>query len=321
MTDADEQKIRIGISSCLLGERVRFDGGHKLDRFIVNTLGQYFEYVPVCPEVEAGFGVPRETFRLVGDPERPRLMTTRTGRDCTEQLETWARARIDGLVDLDLGGFIFKSKSPSNGIERVKVYPEQGGMPQRAGVGIFARLFRERFPLLPVEEEGRLNDPKLRENFIEALFTLKRWRAACAAGKTRGTLVEFHTSHKLLVRAHSLPDYREMGRLVAQASALPTEELFARYQVLLLKALQKKGTIRKNTDVLQHMVGYFKKHLASEEKRELLDLVEQYRTGLVPILVPLTLVRHFVRKYEVDYLAKQVYLNPHPIELKLRNHA
>jgi len=318
--ESGAERIRIGISSCLLGEPVRFDGGHKLDRFIVNTLGQYFEFVPVCPEVEAGFGVPRETFRLVGDPERPRLMTTKSGRDCTEQLETWAHDRVAGLVGEDLCGFIFKAKSPSNGIERVKVYPPQGGPAGKTGQGIFARIFRERFPLLPVEEEGRLNDPKLRETFIEAVFTLRRWRDLLAAGRSRGALVDFHTRHKLLLRAHGVPLYTEAGRLVARARELPEDELFERYQSLLLQALQRPTTPAKNTDVLMHMVGYFRRHLSADEKQELLELIGRYRAGLVPLVVPLTLINHHVRKHGVEYLAQQVYLNPHPIELKLRNH-
>jgi uncharacterized protein YbgA (DUF1722 family)/uncharacterized protein YbbK (DUF523 family) len=317
---AGEDKIRIGISTCLLGEPVRFDGGHKLDRFIVQTLGQYFEFVPVCPEVEAGFGVPRESLRLVGDPERPRLVTTRSGRDLTEPMESWARQRVEQLAAEDLCGFIFKAKSPSSGMERVKVYPERGGAAEKTGSGIFARFFRERFPLLPVEEEGRLNDPKLRESFIEAVFALKRWRDLLPGGRTRGRLVEFHTRHKLLLRARSLPDHNELGRLVARAKELPEEELFASYQTVLLRALQKRSTVAKNTDVLMHMVGYFRKDLSAAEKQELLELIERYRTGLVPLVVPVTILNHYVRKYRVEYLAQQYYLNPHPIELKLRNH-
>lgn len=314
------EKIRIGISTCLLGEPVRFDGGHKLDRFIVHTLGLYFEFVPVCPEVEAGFGVPRESMRLVGDPERPRLVTTRTGRDLTDPLEAWARRRVEELAGEDLCGFIFKSKSPSSGMERVKVYPAQGGAAGKTGAGIFARIFRERFPLLPVEEEGRLNDPRLRESFIEAVFTLKRWRDLLAGGRARGRLVDFHTRHKLLLRARSLPDYTALGRLVAGAKELSEAALYERYQTLLLQALQKHSTVAKNTDVLMHMVGYFRKELTPDEKQELLELIGRYRAGLVPLVVPITLLNHYVRKYRVAYLAEQVYLNPHPIELRLRNH-
>ena len=211
------QKIRLGISACLLGEPVRFDGGHQWDRFITDTLGQYVEFVPVCPEAECGLGVPREAMRLVGDPEAPRLMTVRTKVDLTDRMVTWARKRVEELEQEDLCGFIFKSKSPSSGMERVKVYHEAAqGAPVTRGVGMFARIFMEHFPLLPVEEEGRLHDPVLRENFIERIFVLQRWRELLAARPNLGDLVAFHTRHKLLILAHSPNHYRELGRLVAR---------------------------------------------------------------------------------------------------------
>ncbi|UCG12277.1 MAG: DUF1722 domain-containing protein, partial [Deltaproteobacteria bacterium] len=189
-------KIRIGISACLLGEKVRFDGGHKLDRYIVNTLGQYFDFVPVCPEVECGLGIPRESMRLVGNPENPWLITHKTKIDHTERLLSWARGRVQELEREDLCGFIFKKDSPSSGMERVRVYTEKG-MPAKTGVGMFARAFMEHFPLLPVEDEGRLHDPRLRENFIERVFTLKRWREILAKPPRLGHVVDFHTRHKL----------------------------------------------------------------------------------------------------------------------------
>lgn len=314
-----EKKIRLGISSCLLGEKVRFDGGHKLDRFLVDTLGKYVDYVPVCPEVEIGLTIPREALRQVGDPEHPRLVTAKSGEDLTERMVSWAKSRVAELEKEDLCGFIFKSRSPSSGMERVKVY-DMHGVPHKKGVGVFARTFMTHFPLLPVEEEGRLHDPKLRENFIECIFTFKRWRETLALERSRGNLVAFHTRHKLLLMAHSPELYRRMGRLVARARELPPAELFATYEELLMKAMALKTTVRKNANVLQHILGYFKKVLSSDEKRELLEVIDNYKGGLIPLIVPVTLVNHYVRKYDQHYLREQHYLNPHPLELQLRNH-
>jgi uncharacterized protein YbgA (DUF1722 family)/uncharacterized protein YbbK (DUF523 family) len=315
-----EEKIRIGISTCLLGEQVRYDGGHKLDRYIVNTLGQYFDFVPVCPEVECGLGTPRESMRLVGDPENPRLITHKTKTDHTERMVRWARARVKELEQENLCGFIFKKDSPSSGMERVKVYSEQG-MPGKKGVGMFARVFMAHFPLLPVEDEGRLHDPKLRENFIEMVFALKRWREILAKPHRLGDLVDFHTRHKLLILSHSPKHHRQMGKLVAAGKALPVQELFVQYETLLMEALKLKTTPRKHINVLHHLLGYFKKELSKDEKQELLEIIEHYREGLVPLIVPVTLINHYMRKYQQPYLQKQTYLNPHPIALKLRNHA
>ncbi len=314
-----ENRIKLGISTCLLGENVRFDGGHKLDPFLTDTLGQYVEYVPVCPEVECGFGIPRESFRLVGEPEAPRLVTTRTHVDHTDRMVQWASMRVQELKKEDLCGYIFKSGSPSSGMERVKVY-DRNGVPAKVGVGIFARVFMEHFPLLPVEEEGRLHDPKLRENFIERIFTLKRWRETVARKQSRGTLVDFHTKHKLLVLSHSPETYRTMGKLVAEGQQIPIPALYEKYQALLMEALQLKTTAKKNANVLQHMLGYFKDQLSPDEKQEMLEIIDKYRQDLFPLIVPLTLMNHYVRKYDQPYLKEQYYLNPHPVELQLRNH-
>jgi len=315
-----ENKIRLGISACLLGQNVRYDGGHKLDRFLTDTLGQYVDYVPVCPEVECGLGIPRESMRLVGNPESPRLVTVRSGQDLTERMQTWAKKRVRELESEDLCGFIFKSDSPSSGMERVKVYNEKG-MPEKTGRGMFARAFMEHFPLIPVEEEGRLHDPKLRESFIESIFTLKRWREVAQGKKTLGTLVVFHTQHKLLALSHSEKHFRAMGKLVAEGKKLPLNDLYAQYETLLMEALKLKTTLKKNVNVLQHMMGYFKEQLSKDEKQELLEILDEYRKGYIPLIVPVTLINHYVRKYKQDYLREQVYLNPHPIALQLRNHA
>ena len=311
--------IRLGISTCLLGEPVRYDGGHKRDRFITDTLGQYVEFVPVCPETECGLGVPRESMRLQGDPASPRLVTSRTGVDHTDRMVAWAERRLKELEQEDLCGFIFKSDSPSSGMERVRVYSDKG-MPERKGVGIFARMFMEHFPLLPVEEEGRLHDPKLRENFIESIFTLKRWRDLLKDHPTRGKLVAFHTEHKLLILSHSPRHSQLMGKLVAGAKQIPPGKLYREYEALFVAALMVKTTVKKNTNVLQHMMGYFKKELSPDEKQELMEVIDGYHEGLAPLIVPITLLRHYVRKYDQPYLKEQVYLNPHPVELKLRNH-
>jgi uncharacterized protein YbgA (DUF1722 family)/uncharacterized protein YbbK (DUF523 family) len=313
------ERIRIGVSGCLLGQNVRFDGGHKLDRFITDTLGQYVEFVPVCPETECGLGVPREAMRLVGDIRSPRLVTVRTHVDHTERMLAWAGKRVTELEREDLCGFIFKSDSPSSGMERVKVYNEKG-MPEKKGVGLFARTFMEHFPLIPVEEEGRLHDPRLRENFIESIFTLKRWREFLGERPSLGGLVDFHTRNKLLLLAHSEKHYRAMGKLVAAGRTLPKQSLFEQYEALLLETLKLKTTVKKNANVLYHLMGYFKEELSQDEKQELLEILDQYRAGYIPLIVPATLINHYVRKYKQPYLARQTYLNPHPVDLQLRNH-
>ena len=314
-----EPKIRLGISSCLLGKKVRFDGGHKLDRYLANTLAKYVEFVSVCPEVECGFPVPRESLRLIGDPESPRLVTTKTGQDCTDRMARWASGRVVELEKEDLCGYIFKSKSPSSGMERVKIY-DANGVPSNRGVGMFAMAFMKHFPLLPVEEDGRLHDPGLRENFIERIFVFKRWREMLVKGRKIGSLVEFHTQHKLLPLAHSPKHSRYLGKLVAKAKEMAPADLYAQYLSLLMDALRLKATVKKHTNVLHHLMGYFKKQLTGDEKQELLEVIDRYRQEYVPLIVPITLVGHYVRKYDQPYLKIQHYLNPHPMELKLRNH-
>jgi len=314
-----EEKIRLGISSCLLGEKVRFDGSHKLDRFLTETLGRYVDYVPVCPEVEVGLPTPRETLRLVGTLDNQRLVFSKSGEDITERMTAWAQQRVKALEKENLCGFVFKSKSPSSGMERVRLY-DRNGVPNKTGVGLFARIFMEHFPLLPVEEEGRLHDPRLRENFIETIFALKRWREALSKGQTAGNLVDYHTRHKLLIMSHSPDIYRQLGKLVAAAGKLPPDQLYQDYLALLMKALHLRTTTAKQVNVLQHILGYFKKQLSADEKQEVISVIESYRNKQVPLVVPLTLLNHFVRKYQQPYLLQQVYLNPHPVELKLRNH-
>ena len=266
------------------------------------------------------WGCPREAMRLEGTPDAPHLMTQRTCEDKTDQMAAWAKTRLAKLEAENLCGFIFKSDSPSSGMERVKVY-DSNGVPAKTGVGIFARMFMEHFPLLPVEEEGRLHDTGLRENFIERIFTLKRWREIRHTKSGRGALVEFHARHKLLLLSHSTRQYSIMGKLVADQKSRDLGDLFLQYETLLMETLKLKTTPKKHVNVLQHMMGYFKKELSRQQKKkELLNILDQYRLGYLPLIVPVTLIGHYVRKFDQPYLKEQVYLNPHPLELQLRNH-
>jgi uncharacterized protein YbgA (DUF1722 family)/uncharacterized protein YbbK (DUF523 family) len=311
--------LRLGISRCLLGDEVRFDGGHKRDDFLTDVFGDYVEWVPVCPEVEAGLGTPREAMKLVGDPQYPRLVTIKSGTDHTRALEMITTNRIEELQNLDISGYVFKKGSPSCGIERVRIYNKHGKF-SRNGVGLFARAFIERFPLIPVEEEGLLCDPTLRENFIERVFCYRRWQDLVQSGVTRQALVQFHTIHKYLLLAHHSQQCEVLGRLIGQAHQYRPKELAHRYVELFMKALAVKATVRKHVNVLQHILGYFKERLGAHEKAELLGVIGDYHHGLTPLIVPLTLIKHYVQIFDVSYIRDQVYLNPHPIEVMLRNH-
>jgi uncharacterized protein YbgA (DUF1722 family)/uncharacterized protein YbbK (DUF523 family) len=313
------EKIKTGISSCLLGNKVRYDGGHKWDRYLTETLGQYLEWVPVCPEVECGLPVPREAMRLIGTPDSPHLVTVRTGIDHTERMLQWAENKLRELENENLSGFIFKSRSPSSGIGGVKIYTPSG-MPSQRGPGIFGNAFLKHFPLIPGIDDGRLHDPGLRDNFIERVFVYKRWKELTDRGLSIGDFVTFHTDHKLLILSHSQKHYATLGRLVATAKGRNLHELQSQYFNLLMEGLRLLATIKKNTNVLIHMTGYFKKQLSPDEKRELLELIYHYHKGYIPLIVPITLIKHYVRKFDEPYLKKQYYLNPHPVELMLRNH-
>jgi uncharacterized protein YbgA (DUF1722 family) len=256
---------------------------------------------------------------LEGDAQVPRLITSRSKRDVTGQMLAWAYNRVSELEHDKLCGFVFKSNSPSSGMERVKVF-DRDGMPRKIGTGIFAGIFMKHFPLVPVEEEGRLHDPALRENFIERIFVLNRWREMVKMGGKISNLVEFHTRHKLLIMAHSPKHNTALGKLVATAKAVSGEELYRQYQSLLMEALKLRASAKKNTNVLQHVMGYFKKQLSANERQELLEVIDHYRQGHFPLVVPITLINHYVRKYDQPYLKVQHYLNPHPLELQLRNH-
>ena len=317
--DSMFNNIKIGISSCLLGERVRYDGGHKLDHYLRDTLGRFVEWVPVCPEVESGLPVPREAMRLAGDPAAPRLVSRKTGVDHMDPRLQWTKKKLAELENQDLSGFVFKSRSPSCGMQGVKVYSASGAAGHK-GAGFFAKAFMGRFPLLPMEDEGRLQDPGIRENFIERVFIYRQWLDLIQQGGTIGDLMTFHTEHKLQIMSHSVKHLRELGKLVTNTKKIERLVLFEQYVRVLMNCLRFTSTVKKHTKVLRHVTGYFKKTLSSGEKTELQEVMTQYHKGLVPVIVPITLLKHYVKKYDEPYLRRQHYLNPHPLELKLRNH-
>jgi uncharacterized protein YbgA (DUF1722 family)/uncharacterized protein YbbK (DUF523 family) len=316
---------RIGISRCLLGEEVRYDGGHKRDHFLVHTVGPFVEWVPVCPEVEVGMGTPREAIRLVAHDEgvpagaaRVRLVGLRTGADWTRRMADYAARRVRELQPLDLDGYVLKKDSPSCGLTRVRVHAS--GSATRTGRGLFAQALVDRLPHLPVEDEGRLNDPVLREGFVERVFGYRRLRRFFGARWTLGGLVQFHTAHKLQLLSHSRPLYTELGRLVATGRALPRGELASRYRDAFMRALARPATRGRHADVMMHVLGHVRRRLDDGDRAEMLGVIDDHRRGLVPLVVPITLIRHHVRRHQIEYLADQTYLDPHPRELALRNH-
>ena len=336
MPERESEKIRLGVSSCLLGAAVRYDGGHKKDAFLTDTLGPFVEWVPVCPEVEIGLAVPRDTLRLVGDERAPRLVVEKTGEDLTDRMRRFALAKARELETLGLHGYVLKRASPSCGLFRVRVH-RQNGVPGTAARGLYAQTLVERLPTLPVEEEGRLTDAAIRESFIERVFAAARWRSFVERTPGHGDLVRFHAAQKLAVLAHSPLHYTRLGRLVAglgdadrhpsrapqaarRGPGPPHGETLTRYGALFMEALAVRATRGRHANVLQHLAGFFKRELDATARAELADLIHEYRRGLVPLVVPLTLVKHYVRRFRPADLAEQVYLSPHPKELMLRNH-
>lgn len=325
---SDERSLRLGVSACLVGRPVRFDGQHKRDSFLVDELGPFVTFVPVCPELEVGMGVPRETLRLEraasrkgSEPEATRLVS-RSGEDWTERMTSYARTRVAALAREDLSGFVLKKDSPSCGVWRVKTYDAdatEAGQPARDGQGLFAAELRRVSPHLPVEEEGRLFDAKLRDNFIERIFAYHRLHALWDSRWTLRALVAFHTREKMALLAHDEPGYRRLGRLVASGKSLPRDQLRDRYESGFMEALEKLATPARHVNVLMHMFGHFSDRLSAEARQEVLAVIDDHRKGLVPLVVPLTLLRHYVRVLKVAYLADQTYLDPHPKELMLRN--
>ena len=303
-----------------MGEEVRWDADHKHDQYVRDVLGSYFDYVSICPEVDVEMGVPRETGALYGTLENPKMITKRSKTDWTKKMNHYTKDRIHELTKENLCGYVFNSKSPSCGIGKVPIYSEFGSSSMRHGSGMFASSFVKVFPLVPVEDEGRLHDPVIRENFIVRVFCLHRLQLLERKSFSIGSLVRFHTRHKFLILSHSRKKYDDMGELVANAKKIKTAELKTRYSKLFMAALTYKSTPKKNTDVLLHMTGFLKKILTREEKKNILSVIEDYRNELLPLVVAVTLIYHQVKKHNIEYLLDQVYLNPHPKELMLRNH-
>ena len=318
-TSQHEPPVRIGISACLLGEAVRYDGGHKRDSFLTGVLAEHVEWVSVCPELEMGLGVPRETIQLERRNDLIQLVGTKSRTDHTATMKQWSRRRLAELAKEDLCGYVLKKNSPSCGMERVRVY-DKNGVPARTGRGLFAEALLERFGSLPVEEEGRLQDPKLRENFIERVFAYRRLRNLFSGRWSAGQAVAFHTAHKLLLMAHSPSAYRTLGKLVAAVRKTPRKAFQDDYEQQFMAGMKAIATRGRHTNVLQHMLGYLRDRVDKASTGELVGLIEDYRRGLVPLIVPLTLIRHYVRLLDIEYLQGQVYLEPHPKELMLRNH-
>lgn len=311
-------RLKIGVSACLLGQAVRYDGGHKRDAFLTDTLAQFVDYVPVCPEAAIGLGVPRPPIRLCGDPRRPRALGVRdASMDVTERLEGFARSTVATLDAIS--GYVLKKDSPSCGMQRVRVYPTADGPAERKGTGVFARILRETRPLLPVEEEGRLNDPVLRENFINRVYVYHRWQQLEGDGLSAAGLIAFHSAHKYLVMAHSQAAYRRLGRLLSDLSAEPIERIGGRYIHELMTALTRRAGRKRHANVLQHIMGYLKHAIDTGDKAELTSSIDAYRRGEIPLIVPVTLLRHYLRRHPDPYMQDQHYLHPHPEALGLRN--
>jgi uncharacterized protein YbgA (DUF1722 family)/uncharacterized protein YbbK (DUF523 family) len=313
------QLITVGISTCLLGEKVRFDAGHKHDKYITDILGAHFQFIPVCPELEVGMGVPREPVRLVGTVKNPHMIGIKSATDWTERMNAYSKERVKQLEFYNLSGYIFKADSPSCGMERVRVYSDKG-MPTRTGQGLYTRVFVKHFPLIPVEEEGRLHDARLRENFIIRVFCYNRLQNLFSPGFRRKDLIDFHTRHKYILLSHSPKHYEILGRLVARQQELSTVELREKYSTTFMEALQVTSTTKKNVNVLNHMVGFLRKHITVEEKKDILQIIADYHRQIIPLIVPITVISHYIRKHKIPYIKDQVYLNPHPKELMLRNH-
>ncbi|MDR9436956.1 MAG: DUF523 and DUF1722 domain-containing protein [Thiohalophilus sp.] len=309
--------INIGISSCLLGQEVRYDGGHKRNVFVLNNLSEYFEFVPYCPEVAIGMGIPRPPIRLVRRDDGVHAVGIQDpDMDKTDELRDYA-FEVSGQLS-EISGYILKKDSPSCGMERVRVF-DHNNVPAKTGSGIYAATLMECLPNLPFEEEGRLMDPVLRENFIERVFVYYRWQQMIKDGLTPSALVDFHSRHKFNVLAHDEPAYRRLGRLVADAGKEHLHSLAGSYIDILMQALKIPATRKRHTNVLMHVMGYLKNSLDGDDKQELLEVLDKYRLGQVPLIVPITLLKHHLRKYPQPYIDQQYYMNPYPEELMLRN--
>ena len=313
------EKIKIGVSACITGEKVRWDGTDARDTYITDTLAKHVEFVPMCPEIACGMGIPREKVRQVDCGGEIRLIGYESGDDLTERMTQWANRVLPGLEEEGLCGFVLKNRSPSCAMMQNKIY-STSGKPPRRGPGFFAQQLMDYYPLLPVETSKRLQNPIMRENFIRRVFVLKRWRMLLGKGMHIGNLVDFHTRHKMMIRAHDLRGYRQLGKLLGESSLFNVDEIFDTYGILLFRSLALKATPKKNSDVMTHAMGYLKKKLNLDDKKELLGLINDYKNGKIPLLMPITLLNHYARKHQKPYLTQQFFLNPHPAELKLLNH-
>ena len=318
MSDLSMSRPKIAISACLMGAEVRFNGGHKESRLCSRTLAEHFEFVPLCPEVAIGMGIPREPIRLVGDPQSPQAVgTVNPSINVTAPLAEYGEKMAGELNDIC--GYIFMQQSPSCGLERVKVYHDNGAPVNGGGRGIYAQAFCARHPDLPVEEAGRLNDPVLRENFITRVLAYSDWQQVLAQGLSRRVLTEFHSRYKYQLMAHNPLQYKALGKLLGNMAQSDPAELGPRYFSELMAALKKCATRGTHSNVLQHITGYLKQAISAEDKQEMVHVIGQYRLGIVPLVVPLTLLKHHFRQHPDPYIAQQVYLQPHPENLSLRN--
>ncbi|OLQ95577.1 hypothetical protein BIY21_06300 [Vibrio ponticus] len=312
-----EASIKVGISACVLGEKVRFDAGHKLSRFVTKELANVFEFVSVCPEVESGMPVPRPTIRLMTNEERITLVETKDPtQDHTQSMLDFSAKRVEQLNKQDLCGYIVCAKSPTCGMERVKVYGKNNA--DKVGIGLYTKELMERMPWLPVEEDGRLNDPVLKENFVTRVYCLKDFYDSMGGEPTAGKIVAFHSRYKLTLMAHHPQSYKSLGKLVADVANYDLEEFYQLYRTGLMQAMANRASRKNNTNVLMHIQGYFKRDLNTNEKAELCQVIDDYRQGLLPLLAPMTLLKHHMQRTPNEYLQNQAYLNPYPEELRLR---
>jgi uncharacterized protein YbgA (DUF1722 family)/uncharacterized protein YbbK (DUF523 family) len=316
----ENTEICIGVSACLMGQEVRYNGGHARDRYLVETLADFMTLIPVCPEEELGMGTPRETVRLVGESASPRMVGSKSGKDWTVGMNRYSAKRVRELDAEDLCGFVFKKNSPSCGVFRVKVYTDSGHPATPPGRGLFAAEYARRFPLAPIEEEGRLHDPGLRENFLERVFAYRRLKDLFTGRWKRGAVIDFHSREKYLMMAHSPQGLKDLGQLTARIKDHKPAEFRDAYMKSYMEIMTLKATTRKHANALQHMAGYLRDHLSAEERKRVLAVIEDFRKELVPLIVPMTLLRHYIEMHEVAYVNNQTYLNPHPRELMLRNH-
>ena len=311
------QRVRVGISRCLLGEPVRYDGGHRYNGYINKILGKCFEFVAVCPEVAIGLGTPRLPLRLVGDAHAPRAVGVNDpGFDVTERLDEYARSMVEPCRYLS--GYLFKRNSPSCGMERVKVF-NAGGAPSSAGAGIYAKRLMTSLPHMPVEDEGRLADPVLRENFVTRVFVYRRWQELEAMGVTLAGLVRFHIRHRMLIRAHGETGYHGLGRLVASAGTGDINAAARAYVDLLMKTLMRPATRKQHGNVLAHLAGHLKRDIDAGAGADLVRLIAEYRLGRVPLAVPITVLKDHFRRYPDPSLGHRLYLDPYPEALELRH--